>query len=176
MSNVLLTLPDALRADLKEPWGPVFEDAESLLAEAGTPLVAVGDVVTYHIEQFGRTPDVVIVDHKTERSAVDANVREAVGTPAISVENPAAALTDDLLSALREAIASSDPVRILVDGEEDLAALPAIVAAPDGASVVYGQPGEGMVLVRVTPETRERAVAFLREMDGDVDLALERLA
>ena len=179
MATVLLSLPDELRAELKDPWGPVFEDAEALLAEAGEPLIAVGDVVTYHLESSGRRPDVSLIDEMTERSAVEAHILEAAGEPDVTVENPAATLTDDLLSALAEAIESADadgnPTRIHVEGEEDLATLPAIVAAPDGASVVYGQPGEGMVLVTVTPETREAAAAFLREMEGDVEAALALL-
>jgi uncharacterized protein (UPF0218 family) len=59
-----------------------------------------------------------------------------------------------------------------VDGEEDLATLPAVVAAPDGASVVYGQPDEGMVLVEVTPETRAEMRELLGRFEGDVDAAL----
>ena len=177
MSTVLLSLPDSLRAELKEPWGPVFEDAEALLAEAGEPLVAVGDVVTYPLEAAGRPPDVSLVDEKTERSPVADHVAEALEERSadVTVENPAATLTEALLVALRDAVDAVQPTRIHVDGEEDLAALPAIVVAPDGASVVYGQPGEGMVQVSVTPEARERAEAFLRGMDGDVERALSIL-
>ena len=176
MATVLLSLPDDLRTELKDPWGPVFSEAEPLLAAAGEPIVAVGDVVTYHLESAGRRPDVSLVDEMTERSAVEAHILEAAGEPDVTVENPAATLTDDLLAALAEAIEAAGTdgtaTRIHVEGEEDLAALPAIVAAPDGASVVYGQPGEGMVLVTVTPETRESAAAFLRGMEGDVEAAL----
>ena len=175
VSTVLLSLPDALRTELKEPWGPVFEEAESLISAAGSPLVAVGDVVTYHLEAAGRRPDVSLVDGMTERSAVAEAISAATGRPDVTVANPKATLTEELLSALVEAIRGDDPVRILVEGEEDLAALPAIVAAPDGASVVYGQPGEGMVLVAVTPESRACAEAFLRRMDGDAARALSML-
>jgi hypothetical protein len=35
MATVLLTLPDNRRGDLKDPWGPIFEDAEALLAVGG---------------------------------------------------------------------------------------------------------------------------------------------
>ncbi len=64
---------------------------------------------------------------------------------------------------------------IEVTGEEDLAALPAIVAAPDGASVVYGQPGDGMVRVAVTPASRAEARELFEALDGDVDAAYDRL-
>lgn len=156
--------------------GPVFEDAQALLAEAGSPLIAVGDVVTYHLEVAGRSPDVSIVDELTERSAVDDRIQAALGEPDVMVENPAATLTEELLSALVDAVASAGPVRILVDGEEDLATLPALVAVPDGASVVYGQPGAGMVLVEVTSQARDRAVALLRRMEGDIDRAMALLS
>ena len=40
-------------------------------------------------------------------------------------------------------------MKIVVEGEEDLATLPAILYAPPGSVVVYGQPDEGSVLVKV---------------------------
>lgn len=178
MATVILTLPDDLRGDLKEPWGPVFEDVETLLADAGQPVIAVGDVVTYYLERAGHPPDVALVDEMTERSAVADHVAEALAerAPDEVVENPAATLTEELLVALRDAVSADGSTRILVDGEEDLAAIPAIVTAPDGATVVYGQPGEGMVRIDVAPEVRERAVDLLRRLDGDVGRTLELLA
>ena len=62
-----------------------------------------------------------------------------------------------------------------VEGEEDLATLPAVVAAADGTGVVYGQPDEGMVLVRVTPETRAEMADLLERFEGDADAALSLL-
>jgi uncharacterized protein (UPF0218 family) len=61
-----------------------------------------------------------------------------------------------------------------VEGEEDLAAVPAVIVAPAGASVVYGQPGEGMVLVDAD-EVRDEARDLLRRMDGDPEQALSLL-
>ena len=187
-SDDTLRLPDSLRDAFKEPMGPVTTDADGLLAAAAAtretheapdaPVVAVGDVVTYHLREAGRVPDVALVDGKTEREAVRSEIDEALaaGTERrIAVENPAATLTPALLEALADALADPDPVTIEVDGEEDLAALPAIVAAPDGASVVYGQPGEGMVRVEVTPETRRDARELFDRLAGDVDGAYRAL-
>jgi uncharacterized protein (UPF0218 family) len=91
------------------------------------------------------------------------------------VTNPPATLSRALLDALRTALDRDDPTVIEVDGEEDLAALPAILATPEGGCVVYGQPGEGMVLVPVTDETQSLARDLLSRMDGDTDAAFERL-
>ncbi|MCU4974326.1 GTP-dependent dephospho-CoA kinase family protein [Halobacteria archaeon AArc-m2/3/4] len=166
----LLSLPTDLRDELKEPFGPIETDAEELLERAGTPIIAVGDMVTYHLRTAGTAPDVSVVDGQTERQAVDAEIREAVTTEtALSVEisNPPAVLTEALVLALVDALERPEPTTIVVDGEEDLAALPAIVAAPDGASVVYGQPGEGMVHVTVTETVREEVRALLERFEGD---------
>lgn len=50
---------------------------------------------------------------------------------------------------------------ILIDGEEDLLVLPAIIYAPLGARVYYGQPGEGLVEVVVTHRKKRQALALL---------------
>ncbi|TKX81674.1 GTP-dependent dephospho-CoA kinase family protein [Halorubrum sp. SD626R] len=184
----MLTLPDAMRDAFKEPLGPVTTDADELLAAAAetrdergapeAPLVAVGDVVTYHLREAGRVPDVALVDGKTEREAVDAAIESALAAAdgrRVRVENPAASLSAELLAALGEALSAADPVIVEVTGEEDLAALPAILAAPDGASVVYGQPGEGMVRVAVTPASRAEARELFEALNGDVAAAYEAL-
>ncbi|MEK7129458.1 MAG: DUF359 domain-containing protein, partial [Patescibacteria group bacterium] len=55
---------------------------------------------------------------------------------------------------------------IIVDGEEDLLALPAIAEAPLGAVVYYGQPNRGLVEVIVDMKKRARAVALLSEFEA----------
>jgi hypothetical protein len=178
----MLRLPHSLRGAFKEPFGPVYADAESLLAavderRSGT-LIAVGDVVTAHLVRAGRTPDVAVVDGRTEREAVSTATAEALEPlpPGTAVTNPAGEISEALLRALVEAVDVAEPEaqpRVIdVDGEEDLATLPAVVTAPEGTAVVYGQPQEGMVLVEVTPETRAAMVDLLDQFEGDVDAAL----
>jgi len=170
VAEVVVELPDALRSDLKAPFGEIYTDADALLADAADPIVAVGDVVTYHLVQAGRTPDVALVDERTKRSRVDAEITRGIGgfDREVVVDNPAATLTAGLLDALATAIDDAGSATLIhVEGEEDLAALPAIVLAPAGASVVYGQPDEGMVLVEVDGPAVERVRALLSKLDGD---------
>ena len=169
--EVVAELPDALRGELKKPLGPVYTDAETLLADADSPLVAVGDIVTYHLLEADARPDAALVDGRTERERVDREVREAVAgfDDRLEAANPAATLSTTLLEALGEAVRRPGSVVVAVDGEEDLAALPAVLVAPDGAAVVYGQPGEGMVLAAVDDARRERCRELLTAMDGDYD-------
>lgn len=166
----LLSLPPELRSALKDPMGPIETDAETLLERVDGPLIAVGDVVTYHFLEADRQPDVVVVDGRTKRREVDEEIRETVTSGAsLEVTNPPADVTAALVRALLDALAAEKPTTILVEGEEDLAVLPAIVAAPDGATVVYGQPDEGMVRVCVTEEIRAEIRSLLEEFDGDHD-------
>lgn len=175
--TVLLRLPEDLRHELKEPLGPIHTNVEELLAAAGDPIVAVGDVVTHHLRRADRPPDAAVVDGKTERTAVDDNIEAAVTRDIThEVSNPAATITVELIEALAEAIESDGPATILVEGEEDLAALPAVLLTPESGTVVYGQPGEGMVTVPVEPATRDRVEQLLTNFEGDHDAVWDLLS
>ncbi|AUG46083.1 hypothetical protein BVU17_00520 [Haloarcula taiwanensis] len=174
MSDVVLELPSGLRTELKEPLGRIYTDTAALLGDAGDPIIAVGDMVTYHLVEAGRVPDLALIDERTKRSAVDADVTAAIGgfDRELAVANPAATLTAELLTALRDGIDSDGTTLLDVDGEEDLATLPAVLAAPAGASVVYGQPDEGMVLADCDDAARDRVRSLLERMDGDAERAI----
>lgn len=174
MADIVLELQDELRGELKTPLGPIYTDTQTLLADAGCPLIAIGDVVTHHLIEAGQAPAVALVDERTERSEVSADIAETIDSfegfdTVEQVANPAATLTAELLTALRSALDRDGSTLVDVDGEEDLAALPAVVAAPDGAAIVYGQPGEGMILADRGDETRARCRDILSRMDGDTD-------
>lgn len=191
----MLALPETLRVELKDPLGEIYTDSDSLLtavdnhaaatvtSDSSTVearLLTVGDVVTATLADAGRQPDIAVIDGRTEREPVDPAVEATLADLAgrrLSVANPPATLSESLLTTLDEVVTTTElPVTISVDGEEDLAALPAIVALPDGASVVYGQPGEGMVHVPVGPAVRTTARELLAEFDGEPDAALSLLA
>ncbi|MFB6310691.1 MAG: GTP-dependent dephospho-CoA kinase family protein [Salinirussus sp.] len=157
--------------------GPVYTEADRLLADAGEPLITIGDVVTYHLIKGGQVPKVAVVDERTQRGSIDQEITAGITgfDRSIAVRNQAATLSAELLTALAEAISSPETVVLEVEGEEDLATLPALLAAPDGASIVYGQPDEGMVLVPVNATTRGRARDLLQRMAGDTAQALALL-
>lgn len=168
MQDTVATLPDDLRAELREPLGAIDTDVGSLVADVSGPIVSVGDIVTDHLREAGIEPLVSVVDGRTERAAVDDAIRRRlpldVGTP---VPNAAGTLSGDLLSALVTAVDRGDPgTVIVVDGEEDLAALPALLITPADGIVVYGQPGEGMVRAVPDAETRERVRSLLARFES----------
>lgn len=169
MPTVVARLPAAEREAFKDPLGEIFDSTEPLLADAGEPIVAVGDVVLAHLGRAGVIPTLSIVDGRTERGPIEDDVladRPDAATER-TVENPAGTISAELVGAIEAGFEHPEPARVLVTGEEDLAVLPAILLAPAGATVVYGQPGEGMVAVEVDAELRARVGSLLDRMDRD---------
>ena len=61
-------------------------------------------------------------------------------------------------------------IRLVIDGEEVLLALPVIAFLPEDTVVFYGQPGEGMVVVN-SDESRQNAKRILEQL-GIVSLKM----
>lgn len=58
----------------------------------------------------------------------------------------------------------SEKVQIVIDGEEDIVALPFLILAPVGWVVCYGQPNEGLVIVKITEESKKRAESIFNKV------------
>lgn len=160
----MYTLPQELRSELKDPFGPVTTGPLVKHLD-DNPLATVGDVVTKDALDEGILPAIMIVDGKTKRTEDAPNLDVPTKAKTVRVKNPAAKITRELWGAIQDAYAQPEPTLIRVEGEEDLATLPCIVHAPDGATVVYGQPDEGAVVVTVDQITRERAEDLLARME-----------
>ena len=160
-----LRLPGEMRSELKEPMGEVSPEVEE--DRLTGRVIAVGDMVTYHLLEAEVTPDVAVVDGRTEREEVDDEVIERWKEVRVAarVENEPGTVSESLVGGVREAYEEGGLVE--VDGEEDLAVLPAVALAEDGDTVVYGQPGEGMVYVDVDEETQGYVLELLDRMDGE---------
>lgn len=164
----MLTLPEEMRAALREPLGSLIPDAEVTLERLraeiphGSLVAAVGDATTERLARLGIAAGIEVVDGQERRAARGA----PPGSPAtsLSCRNGAGTIEDSALAALREALAAPRPVRLTVDGEEDLLAVPLCDMCEDGSIVAYGQPGEGMVVVRVGAESRDRARRIMKMM------------
>lgn len=161
----MLRLPDEIRPLLKPPLGELFADVKRVVERLQhlhpRRLIAVGDVVAAELLAAGVKPDVAVIDFKVMRAPVSEKIRralEAHGVRTLRVKNPAGTLTLEL----REAFNAEPPLKIVVEGEEDLATLPAVLSAPLGSVVVYGQPGEGIVLIEVTEQKKHEFGELLK--------------
>jgi uncharacterized protein (UPF0218 family) len=161
-----LLLPESVREKLKKPFGKLHPDIKSAKKEISGYVIAVGDKVSVGLINAGIQPDICIIDGKTKRQAIAIpdEIRKS-GAVEIKVKNPAGMITDEGVSAIRSAIRSGKKTNIFVDGEEDLLALPAMIDAPKDAKIIYGQPDEGVVVVKSDLKTKAKAKKILDEMN-----------
>ncbi len=173
-------LPPSLRGELKEPLGELVKGEipdpyHKILPALGRApfLITVGDVVTENVIKLGIHPSVAVYDHRTKRKEYAPSVDD-LEVVFLTVKNPPGTITKALLNAIRKGVeiaGRGKKVHIKVNGEEDLAAIPAVLYAPYGSLVLYGQPDEGVVLIKVTPECKRRCASILAKMevvrDGD---------
>ena len=158
------------REGLKTPKGDVFASRDGSpekrvierIESEGPPIViSVGDVTTDTLLREGFTPDVMIIDGITKRGAYDGSFSADCE---YMIYNPAAAIYPEAWSAINTAVQDEKTSLVIVDGEEDLMGFPAVLLAPEGAVVLYGQPDVGIVWIPVTSQNREIARALLNEM------------
>jgi len=83
----------------------------------------------------------------------------------LTVDNPAAEITLQSIDIIKKAFTIQPPVRLNVNGEEDLLVIPACIYAPENAIILYGQPNEGLVIVKITPEIRNKTQKLLDSME-----------
>jgi uncharacterized protein (UPF0218 family) len=144
------------------PDGKVTEDRIKKMIKGATKVVAVGDATTERMIGFGVTPDIAVIDGKERRAKRgDSVIYDAVQ---VRCTNPAGTISAQAVETLIEALKSTEPVLINVDGEEDLLALPLFAKAPEGSVVLYGQPLEGMVVVKIDSAKRKRARDLMKRV------------
>jgi hypothetical protein len=126
-------------------------------------IISVGDVVSENMTKHGVSAQLIIVDNRVMRQPIEPVMMEA--KEVIRVKNPAGTITEEAWRAVKNALKQKRLTKIVVDGEEDLLALPVLLHAPLNALVVYGQPYEGIVAIKVTQQKKEKARRIIRAME-----------
>ena len=162
-------LPENLRNKLKIPLGRLIKNNDpekvQIIKQIYTEniVITIGDATSEMLIKLGLIPFLQIVDGKEKRHERELPVDSSVVTNLHCV-NPAGELTQQSIDTIKKSFNSKPPIRILVDGEEDLLVLPACLFSPENSVVMYGQPNEGLVIVRITNETREKIQKIVNSM------------
>jgi len=130
--------------------------------EKPAKIIAVGDVVSKNMMEYHVPIHTMIVDNRVLRERIKPIRGKAEAT--LHVKNPSGTLTREAWTTLREALKQDRPTRVLVDGEEDLFTLVAVSQAPENTLVVYGQPNQGVVAVKVTDDVRQKVQLIIDAM------------
>jgi uncharacterized protein (UPF0218 family) len=168
---IIYNITPELRVKLKKPFGTLIKGSidetmakmkEVSEKEKPPKIISVGDTVTKNLHDYSIRPNLAIIDNLCMRKKVE-HIKYT--TKAMFVKNPQGTVTQEAIDAIKEALKSQEHIHIVIDGEEDLLTLVAVVYAPEKSIVVYGQPYEGIVVVKVTPEKRAEASELLKAME-----------
>jgi uncharacterized protein (UPF0218 family) len=160
---------------LRKPFGTLLVDKDitkqkikSFLKNAKT-VVSVGDATTDRLVSFGILPDLSVIDGKERRLRRGTTITRTSYHLSSSFPqryykirelrclNPPGSISKEAISVLQDALRISEPVTVIVEGEEDMLALPIFTLVPNNSVVMYGQPLEGIVLVKINAKIREKA-------------------
>ncbi len=173
-----LRLPKSLRNELREPLGIIIPGTEDEISDTGKKAmhflnaihpvitITVGDIATKSLQETGYKPDVAVIDFKTQRAQVSK--KKQIPTKGY-VLNPAGTLCKKAMFALDRYIQlyfdKGKTECMIVRGEEDLLTLPAILFAPLGSAVIYGQYGVGLVVVQVDEEMKQKVKEIIAQFE-----------
>ena len=165
-----MKLPENLRHQLKIPLGDLIKEEnvnkKNILSKIGSEslVITVGDRTTENMINLGIMPQIQIIDGLEKRNKRLVPTDDAINTN-LSCKNPPGEITEESTQVIQKAFSCKLPVRIIVNGEEDLLVLPVCIFAPENSVVMYGQPSEGLVIVHITPEIRAKVQKILDVMN-----------
>ena len=162
-------LPEGMREEVRKPFGPVLSGSAFVdgCRKAKRPIISVGDQCSSDLIDAGILPDILIFDFKIRRVEIPIEMKKKLAPHAASafvVLSGAGRISEELEIAV-ERVLGEGKGAVLVVGEDDLSSLLVMAKASRG-TLIYGQPDEGAVLVRLGgKEIREKAQSFLDRME-----------
>lgn len=156
-------ISEELRRRLKKPLGKVVPFKEALETARGKKIIAVGDEVVCNFLEGGVVPFVSVFDLNTLREHVGKKVEkklmEAFPSPE-KTKKEAGEISEEMFGIAERLLEKGGA--LYVEGEEDLFALPFALLIKKEI-VVYGQPGEGCVIVDSGSFDKEEIVGMLEK-------------
>lgn len=163
-----LILPETLRRTLTKPIGVVIPDGAPIPVFLKVKrIISVGDTTTATLLSQGIVPTLACIDFQVRRQVFDWEKAQwqklTKGRRIAYFSSGPGFISSDVMDAMKHW--SDDPKRSLyiIDGEEDLLVLPALLYAPQGTIVYYGQPDHGIVLVDITIKIKQLAQQLLSQ-------------
>jgi len=148
---------------LAQPQGEIVDKPSFLTQDNAqpNPIILVGDSTIERFTTNNWPFQIGIFDRMVQRKpaqGITLNIE-----PDFVVQNPAGSITPELTSAIEKLLRSdlATPKYLFVQGEEDLAAIPAVLLAPLGSVVYYGQPKIGLVEIVSSANVKAQLLTHL---------------
>ena len=149
---------------LKNPFGIRIHDKYitkrkiKAIIKNARQVISVGDCTTDRIISLDIIPDILVIDGIERRTKRSQGLHSKImAAKELHCSNPPGSISKEAFLVLYQALAMQGPVKVIVNGEEDMLALPIIAIADEKTVVLYGQPLEGMVVVNINPEVQTKA-------------------
>lgn len=169
--STVYTVTSELLEKFKKPFGVLIRGsfAETMTKvdaivknEKPLKIISVGDIVSRNLHAHQINPQLSIIDNRCMRKR--APLQTSTAENVVHIRNPPGTITEEAITAIKTALEGDKHVHIIVDGEEDLLTLVAVLYAPENSLIIYGQPYEGIVVVKTTPEKTAEAQEILKAM------------
>lgn len=167
-------LPESLREKLSKPFGELIENFPQYLKKEnlhGKTFISIGDVTTNIFLKNNIIPKLSIIDFKVNRVKKFNNASE-LGFKDQKIEevsNPAGRITSELILKVKRFFNEGEKDLVIkINGEEDLAVIPSILAAPLGCEIYYGQPNKGVVKIIVSENKKTEIKSLLSKFTPKV--------
>ena len=162
-------LPENLRNELKIPLGKLIlnssSEKENYIRSVYSEriVITVGDATSELLLQMGLTPLLHIVDGQEKRQKRSPPLANSITTE-LTCKNSPGKIEDENFDLIKNIFSKKPPIRLIVEGEEDLLVLPVCLFAPENSVVMYGQPNEGLVIAEITDELRDKVQKIVNQM------------
>jgi len=153
-----LTLKKECREKLRKPIGKLIK--KELLRELkNKEIITVGDKTTQTILGLGLKPKLAIVDYRIERKNIEVNYRNF--SKKLKAKNKPGQISIESVEKIKESKKYKNCL-LEIDGEEDLLVLPSVLELEKGI-VCYGQPNEGIVVIKINNKSKEKVKNLFKE-------------
>ncbi|HTX61784.1 MAG TPA: DUF359 domain-containing protein [Methanobacterium sp.] len=172
----MLKLKEEERGAFKKPFGELHSSVTEIKKNLQNYknnhqlIISIGDATTLNLIKEGILPDIGIIDNQIERKRSPADNEFGYNHVELNAANPPGTITPELCKSIKKAVGlytSGFNILIVVEGEEDLAVLPCVITTPPGTVVLYGQPGEGVVLCEVE-KLKDKLKDFEDKFEGEL--------
>jgi len=173
-------LPETLREVLRKPLGRIIPSISTLSEHivkkmrdtfgkhSSVYCCTVGDMVTFELKKRGILPHISVVDHMTQRKALNSMILQGIIEKGCSIaKNEKGTIQKEAVIALHLLFSQNEvghkraTKQLLIQGEEDLLTLVAVLLAPLHSHIWYGQQGIGAIHVKVTEKMKQRVYNLL---------------
>ena len=155
-------LTDELRELLKKPFGKVYKE----LPPINGKVISIGDITTKNLISKNIIPNLSIFDLKTKRN-IPVDIPHKF-KKVFKVNNPPGCISNDAVEKIKYlSKIDCEDTALVVCGEEDLLTLLVIKYFPEDTTILYGQPNEGVVMLKINNELKNKINKILNMMNKE---------